>query len=390
MGNTCTQCCHARDRNDKTLGIETRNHKFFFYNYPLLIKDIEKRLNESKEHIANGNKDGRGPYPTSLEINHFKWVLSQLQVEIEQNFANLEAERMHRHKRRLAIEICDADGFLKIPIAPASPFSQNKCLIRVQFNGIQKKTKKNINCINPKFFEIFRYSLPAPGQDSQVLIQVIFVEQKDDWKVVAQTFMGLKDFEDQLVHPVSVNMNVLREPVRVISDTFKHRGELSEFSFSMDGAESWKQSEYDVNQSFNSRRDSLNKYTNIQVSQTPRGRLSDNGRFNNFLSPNNVSIDQQPWSATKSRNDNSKMNEHSALYENSALLRSSGDMSELYSGEKIRLNLKVQMITDGESYIQRYLDLYDIKLQEVQMFIDQYGSYSQSPKRTNKSMNFQE
>lgn len=46
--------------------------------------------------------------------------------------------------------------------------------------------------------------------------------------------MGLKDFEDQLVHPVSVNMNILKEPVKVLSNTFKHKDELSDFSFSME------------------------------------------------------------------------------------------------------------------------------------------------------------
>jgi len=76
MGNSCTQCCHARDRNDKTLGIENRNFKFFFFNYPLLIKDIERRLEDAKDRINNGNTDGRSGLPTSLEINHFKWVMS--------------------------------------------------------------------------------------------------------------------------------------------------------------------------------------------------------------------------------------------------------------------------------------------------------------------------
>jgi len=61
------------------------------------------------------------------------------------------------------------------------------------------------------------------------------------------------------VHPVSVNMNILREPVRVVSNTFKHRGELSEFSFSMDGAESWKNSDFDSNTSINKRRSSLTR-----------------------------------------------------------------------------------------------------------------------------------
>lgn len=61
--------------------------------------------------------------------------------------------------------------------------------------------------------------------------------------MVAQTFIGLKDFEDQLVHPVSVNMNIFKEPVKVISNSFKYKGELSEFSFSIND-ESSKQTDH--------------------------------------------------------------------------------------------------------------------------------------------------
>ena len=39
-----SSCCSARDRNDKELGIETRNDKFFLFNYPQLLKEIDKRL----------------------------------------------------------------------------------------------------------------------------------------------------------------------------------------------------------------------------------------------------------------------------------------------------------------------------------------------------------
>ena len=33
-----------------------------------------------------------------------------------------------------------------------------KCMIRLEYKGNQKQTKKNINCKNPKFYEIFRFS----------------------------------------------------------------------------------------------------------------------------------------------------------------------------------------------------------------------------------------
>ena len=44
MGNT--GCCATRDINDKTLDIESRNDQFFYFNYPSLIKEIDKRLDD--------------------------------------------------------------------------------------------------------------------------------------------------------------------------------------------------------------------------------------------------------------------------------------------------------------------------------------------------------
>jgi len=40
-----------------------------------------------------------------------------------------------------------------------------------------------------------------------------------------------------LVHPVSLNLALLKEPIQVVSSKFKHRDEISEFSFSMEGGD---------------------------------------------------------------------------------------------------------------------------------------------------------
>ena len=40
-------CCVTRDRNDKVIGIEKRNEKFFYFNYPNFLKEIDNRLNEA-------------------------------------------------------------------------------------------------------------------------------------------------------------------------------------------------------------------------------------------------------------------------------------------------------------------------------------------------------
>ena len=69
--------------------------------------------------------------------------------------------------------------------------------MRIQFRGFQKKTKKNVNCVNPKFYEIFRFPLSEnEAIDQFLIIQVILVEQKDEWKMLAQTFINIKDFAD--------------------------------------------------------------------------------------------------------------------------------------------------------------------------------------------------
>jgi hypothetical protein len=60
MGN----CCVTRDRNDNISGIESRNDKFFYFNYPKLISDLDQRLQDVEK---NGN-------PHSNDINHLKWA----------------------------------------------------------------------------------------------------------------------------------------------------------------------------------------------------------------------------------------------------------------------------------------------------------------------------
>lgn len=118
-----------------------------------------------------------------MDLHHFKWVISQLESEIDANLRNLDYEKAtQRYKRRLALEVCDSEGLNQ---APGISSRSCKCLVRVQFNGVQKKTKKNINCKNPKFYEIFRYPIHGAYESESVIIQVIVVEQKDVWKMMA-------------------------------------------------------------------------------------------------------------------------------------------------------------------------------------------------------------
>jgi hypothetical protein len=52
--------------------------------------------------------------------------------------------------------------------------------------------------------------------------------------MVASTYLNIRDFQDQLVHPVTLNLAILSEPIQVLSTKFKHQDELSDFSFAID------------------------------------------------------------------------------------------------------------------------------------------------------------
>jgi hypothetical protein len=58
-------CCTSRDRNDKVLGIDTRNNMNFYYNYPALITFINSRLEEISQIKEN---------LSSVDLNYLKWA----------------------------------------------------------------------------------------------------------------------------------------------------------------------------------------------------------------------------------------------------------------------------------------------------------------------------
>lgn len=55
VGQSSSSCCAQRDRNDKIVDIEFRNEMFFLFNYPALLKEIEKRVEETKEGVKEGD-----------------------------------------------------------------------------------------------------------------------------------------------------------------------------------------------------------------------------------------------------------------------------------------------------------------------------------------------
>ena len=56
---------------------------------------------------------------------------------------------------QLLIEIQNGDQFVRTQTLKGGL----KCMVRVEFSGLQKKTKKNSNCFNPKFYELLRFNL---------------------------------------------------------------------------------------------------------------------------------------------------------------------------------------------------------------------------------------
>lgn len=111
---------------------------------------------------------------------------------------------------QLVVEVCNGENFIRTS-------SACRCIVRLQYRNTQKKTKKNVNCRNPKFYEVFRFPLlqstiakkldqkPMNCQegitdDLELLVQVISVEMKDSWKIVAQEVLNIREFKDELVH----------------------------------------------------------------------------------------------------------------------------------------------------------------------------------------------
>lgn len=93
---------------------------------------------------------------------------------------------------------------------------------------------KNINCVNPKFYELFTFNYREFGNDDDtILIQVINVEPSGEWKLICSTDLNLKQFKDQLVHEVVLDIPVLKNPENIISTSFRHRDEISDFSMLM-------------------------------------------------------------------------------------------------------------------------------------------------------------
>lgn len=97
-------CCSARDRNDKVTGIEARNNMWFYFNYPLFIDNIKTRMNQFEDDSK---------ILTSTDFTYFKYALSQLETEIEQNKRNLAFESKQRYRKRVMLEICKGHNFVK-------------------------------------------------------------------------------------------------------------------------------------------------------------------------------------------------------------------------------------------------------------------------------------
>lgn len=120
-------------------------------------------------------------------------------------------------------------------------------MIRLEYRGLQKKTKKNVNCTNPKFYEVLKFPLKGGGhskvamnsqEDEDALtVQVVYVEQRDTWRVISQERIRLGQFRDQLVHQQFVTMPIFHTPVIVDSVVFKNSKEISDFGSSGDDDE---------------------------------------------------------------------------------------------------------------------------------------------------------
>lgn len=109
-------CCSVRDPNDIAQGLEIRNDRCFYFNYPKMLEDLDKRL------VAINS---RGHVHSDEEVSHFKWFQKQLQIQINNNKKNLHLEGLQKFKRRIIVEVCEADGVIR------TGGEQSKILVRV-------------------------------------------------------------------------------------------------------------------------------------------------------------------------------------------------------------------------------------------------------------------
>ena len=179
MGN----CCATRDANDKLNNIDQRNIDNFYFNYPKMISNLKTKLAQAKNQKKLDN----------IEINFWKWKLNQLYKEVDNNVRYQEREEKIQKRRRLTVEVMEGDQFLRT----TGCMEMCKNMVMVSFSGVQKKTCKNGNCRNPKYYECFIFPLQqSPASHGEINIQIINIEGGGDWKLLAKKTLQLSDYQD--------------------------------------------------------------------------------------------------------------------------------------------------------------------------------------------------
>eukprot|EP00347_Sterkiella_histriomuscorum_P004049 403361939 len=236
------QCCSTRERNDLINGIETRNDRFFCFNYPKLVQDIDFQLKEALLKRNFKQED--------LEV--LKRIGIQLRSEIDQNRCNLAREQRiqaenSKYLKRLMIEIGEIDKIVQVNEKTGNAYgiyAQGSIVVRVTYNGKQRRTKKNLNLKNPKIYQLVRFPLMEEISESDILrnvdqsknslmIEVIQVDSFGDWNLLACQSMNSEDFENQLVHQKQLSLKLLKHPIKVQA-CINQQQPSSMFRFSQD------------------------------------------------------------------------------------------------------------------------------------------------------------
>ena len=80
----------------------------------------------------------------------------------------------------MVFEVCEGANFAK-----SSTLGTNcKNIVRLTYQGYQKKTKVNVNSRNPKFYELFQFNLKDIGNPNDIGIQIINIEQGGEWVLI--------------------------------------------------------------------------------------------------------------------------------------------------------------------------------------------------------------
>ncbi|CDW72163.1 UNKNOWN [Stylonychia lemnae] len=343
MGNK-NVCCSQRDKNDLIVGIETRNDKHFILNYPRMVRDIDRKLKKTMDIQKYRQSD----------LTNFKAIQKQLKIEIEYNQRKLEEEQKQKTTKRLMIEICEATG-ITMPILFAQSY---KCQIRVKYRGISRKTQKNMNCQNPKFFQLLKFPVNKIDPEDWFEIQFVVVDNEKVRKVIAKQQFKISQFNDQVLHFSQLDLPILRVPQEL---EYRHKKGLRQSQKEQLFKQSQEQYNRLTGDNFAEQLDQIGSPRYDGQDQNPDdlfSALSPRSQEAGLFSPKSNTINRRDSGSfgTRKSAQNDDDDEQFQL--------------DAYPENPVKLSIRVQIVQDGPSFLNDFLKQYEERLEKVIKFLD--------------------